>query len=95
LLLIEEGRARFQKRGEAMKELAVGESVFTAPGVVHWHGAVPTEAMTHLNVGFGGVTTWLDKVIDEEYSGRGAEPRRTQAPRGAADARGVAMAAAR
>ena len=30
--------ARFQKRGEPMKELAVGESVFTAPGVIHWHG---------------------------------------------------------
>ena len=41
LLFVEEGRARTQKRGQPVKELGVGDSDYTGPNVVHWHGAVP------------------------------------------------------
>ena len=70
LLLVEEGRLRTQKKGQAIKELGVGESDYTAPNLVHWHGAVPGQALVQLNVGFGGETKWLDPVTDAQYRGR-------------------------
>jgi len=70
LLLVEEGRLRTQKKGQAIKELGVGESDYTAPNLVHWHGAVSGQALVQLNVGFGGETKWLEPVTDAQYQGR-------------------------
>ena len=67
LLMVEEGRMRTQKRGQAVKELGVGESDYTGPNLVHWHGASKTQALVQVNVGFGGETKWLEKVTDAEY----------------------------
>ena len=67
LLMVEEGRMRTQKRGQAIKELGVGESDYTAPDIFHWHGAVPGQALVQINVGFGGDTKWMEKVTDAEY----------------------------
>ena len=68
LLLVEQGRMRTQKRGQAVKELGVGESDYTGPNLVHWHGAAPGQALVQINVGFGGETKWLEKVTDAEYN---------------------------
>ena len=68
LLMVEEGRMRTQKRGQAVKELGVGESDYTGPNMVHWHGAAPGQALVQINVGFGGETKWLEKVTDAEYN---------------------------
>jgi quercetin dioxygenase-like cupin family protein len=70
LLMVEEGRMRTQKRDQAIKELGVGESDYTAPNIVHWHGAVPGQALVQINIGFGGETKWMDKVTDAEYQGK-------------------------
>jgi len=70
LLMVEEGRMRTQRRGQAIKELGVGESDYTAPDIFHWHGAVPGQALVQINVGFGGDTKWMEKVTDAEYQGR-------------------------
>jgi quercetin dioxygenase-like cupin family protein len=70
LLMVEQGRMRLQKRSEAVKELGVGGSDYTAPNVVHWHGATPNAPMVQINVGFGGETKWLEAVSDKEYSGK-------------------------
>jgi quercetin dioxygenase-like cupin family protein len=70
LLLVEDGRMRTQKKGGAIKELGKGESYYTGPKVVHWHGAVPGQALVQINVGFGGETRWMEKVTDAEYQGR-------------------------
>jgi 4-carboxymuconolactone decarboxylase len=71
LLLVEEGRARMQKQGQPIKEMGPGESDFTGPNIVHWHGAAPTEPLVHVAVGFGGgETKWLEKVTDEQYLGK-------------------------
>ena len=67
LLMVEEGRMRTQKRGQAIKDFAVGESDYTGPNVAHWHGAVPGQALVQINVGFGGETKWAEKVTDAEY----------------------------
>jgi quercetin dioxygenase-like cupin family protein len=68
LLMVEQGRLRTQKRGQAVKELGVGESDYTGPNMVHWHGAAKGQALVQINVGFGGETKWLEKVTDAEYS---------------------------
>ena len=70
LLLVEDGRMRTQKKGAPIKELGKGESDYTGPNVVHWHGAVPGQALVQINVGFGGETKWMEKVTDAEYGGR-------------------------
>lgn len=70
LLMVEDGRMRTQKKGGAMKELGKGESDYTGPNVVHWHGAVPGQSLIQINVGFGGATKWLDEVTDPQYNGK-------------------------
>lgn len=71
LLLIQEGHALVQEQGKPLRDLAPGDSIFTRPDVMHWHGATPTQSMTHLNVGFpGGATKWGDAVSDGQYSAK-------------------------
>ena len=70
LLMVEDGRMRTQKKGGAIKELGKGESDYTGPKIVHWHGAVPGQALVQINVGFGGETKWMEKVTDAEYEGK-------------------------
>jgi len=70
LLYVEQGRMRTQKKGQPVKELGVGESDYTGPAVVHWHGAVPGTHLIQVNVGFGGETRWMQKVTDAEYAAK-------------------------
>jgi 4-carboxymuconolactone decarboxylase len=72
LLFVQEGRLRMQRRGQAVKEIAPGDSDFTGPNVEHWHGAAASTPLTHVAVGFGGETKWFAKVTDAEYAGLGA-----------------------
>lgn len=71
-LHIVEGTARVQERGGDVVTLRPGETIYTAPGVEHWHGASPDSFMTHLAiweapVDAGQETTWGDHVTDAEY----------------------------
>ena len=70
LLLVEDGRMRTQKRGGPMKELGKGESDYTGPKIVHWHGAAPGQPLVQINVGFGGQTQWMEAVTDAHYNGK-------------------------
>jgi quercetin dioxygenase-like cupin family protein len=69
LLFVEQGRARIQRRSEAMHEIGMGESDYTAPNIDHWHGATPHEHFVQVAVGFGQEVEWLELVTDEEYNG--------------------------
>jgi len=70
VIFVEQGRARTQKKGQPMKELGVGESDYTPPNVVHWHGATPTDRFVQVAVSFGGDIKWLQKTTDAEYNAR-------------------------
>jgi quercetin dioxygenase-like cupin family protein len=70
LLLVEQGRMRLQKRGDMMRELGVGQSDYTAPNIVHWHGAAPDQALVQINAGFGGVAKWFEEVSADQYAGK-------------------------
>lgn len=71
-LHIVEGAALVQERGGGAVTLHPGETVYTAPGVEHWHGASPDSFMVHLAIweapGDGREeTTWGVQVTDDEY----------------------------
>ena len=68
--MAEKGRGRTQKRGLAMREMGPGDSDYTGPTVIHWHGAVPGQEFIQINVGFGGETKWMEKTTDDEYAGK-------------------------
>ena len=70
LIFVESGRARVQRKGQPMKELGTGDSDYTAPNVVHWHGATPKDRLVQVAVSFGGEIKWLQKTTDDEYAGK-------------------------
>ncbi|MEZ0064424.1 quercetin dioxygenase-like cupin family protein [Streptacidiphilus sp. MAP12-20] len=49
-----------------------GDTVCTAPGEEHWHGAAPDRLMAHLVLMDGDTsdapqTTWAEQVADDTY----------------------------
>lgn len=72
-LHIVEGTALVQERGGEVAMVRPGETVYTAPGVEHWHGASSDSFMVHLAIweapdGGGEETTWGEHVTDAEYN---------------------------
>lgn len=73
-LVVTAGVGRVQRWGGPMEEIRPGDVVWFPPGLKHWHGAAPNSAMTHLAIQEhqeGKLVDWLEKVSDEQYSGRG------------------------
>lgn len=57
-------------RGEAPRTIRPGDSIWIEPGVEHWHGATPDNAMSHMaiqQVEDGSGATWLEHVSDDDY----------------------------
>lgn len=69
LLLIEEGRGRWQEQGGPLQVLEAGAPVLTRANVVHWHGADPEDAAVQFSV-YAGSLEWQEAVSDEAYLGR-------------------------
>ena len=67
LMLVEDGVALEQQKGQPVREIHAGEAIWCPPGVAHWHGAAPNQGGTQYNVTRGGIT-WLDPVTDAEYT---------------------------
>lgn len=77
-LHIVEGTALVQERGGDVVTLRPGDTIYTAPGIEHWHGASPDSFMVHLAIweatGDGSEeTTWAEHVTDQEYNGEPAD----------------------
>jgi len=73
-LHVMEGRGLIQSRGGEIVEILPGQTIYTPPGEWHWHGATPTDFMSHLamweGIADGAETEWGEHVTDEEYSDR-------------------------
>ena len=71
-----EGVCLCQSRGGPIDVIRPGDRVFFEPGEEHWHGATPTNFMTHLAIqevdAEGNAASWGDHVTDGEYA---AAPR--------------------
>jgi quercetin dioxygenase-like cupin family protein len=72
VIVVEQGRMRSQERGKGGKEFRPRETYVTAPGVVHWHGALPGEPLTQVALSYG-MTNWMEKVTDDQYAGAGSK----------------------
>ena len=62
-----------QEWGKSVQVIRPGDVVWCPPNVKHWHGAMPTAAMTHLAVTGtldGRNVNWMEKVSDEQYNAR-------------------------
>lgn len=69
-LVVTSGVGRVQRWGGAVDEIRVGDVVWIPAGVKHWHGAAPTQAMTHLAVQEhldGRFVEWQEQVSDAQY----------------------------
>ena len=65
---------RAQLWGGPIEGIRPGDLIWFSPGEKHWHGAAPTTAMTHIAIVEkldGKSTDWMEKVTDEQYTGRG------------------------
>jgi quercetin dioxygenase-like cupin family protein len=65
------GVGRVQQRGGPVQEIRAGDTVITAAGEWHWHGAGPDNFMTHLGVleasDDGSDANWGEHVTDDQY----------------------------
>lgn len=75
-LLIVEGIALIQSRGQDLIEAHPGDVIWTPPGEEHWHGAAPDHFMTHLALWEGDDTSWLEHVTDTDYGAARISTRR-------------------
>jgi quercetin dioxygenase-like cupin family protein len=69
---VTEGVALLGQRDGTVLEVLPGQTVCTAPGEEHWHGATPEDFMEHLAITENAddpatTTTWLEHVADEDY----------------------------
>jgi quercetin dioxygenase-like cupin family protein len=69
ILLIEDGRGRWQEQGDVIKEIPQNSPVLTKPNVPHWHGATADSHAVQFSV-YAGELTWLQAVTDDEYTGK-------------------------
>ncbi len=72
IIAAEEGTGRTQVRGQEIIELVPGGPPnYTAPGVVHWHGASPDEYVVQLTfMGGEAGADWFEPVSDRDYLDR-------------------------
>lgn len=73
LLIVTSGRGLAQRDGAPVEEIETGDVIWFPPGEKHWHGATPTEPMTHIAIqeAVNGVAVeWLEQVSDQQYSSR-------------------------
>ena len=73
VLLIEQGRGRYQLRGQPIREFGPGEPVVLPANVPHWHGASAKEGLTWVVLSVGRNVKWMEPVSDEEFLGKNAK----------------------
>jgi len=69
-LIVMSGRGWTQRWGGPVEEIRPGDVIWFPPGEKHWHGAMPTTAMTHIAVQEalnGKRADWMEQVSDDQY----------------------------
>jgi quercetin dioxygenase-like cupin family protein len=72
-LYVISGVGRVQTKGGPVREIKPGDVVWIPPGEKHWHGASPTNGMTHIAMQEsldGSYVTWMEQVTDAEFSAK-------------------------
>ena len=69
-LIVTSGLGWAQCEDGPIEEIRPGDVVWFSPNEKHWHGATPTNAMTHIAIQEalnGKVVDWMEHVTDKEY----------------------------
>lgn len=72
-LLVTAGIGLTGEWGGPVAEIKAGDVIWCPPKIKHWHGASPTNAMTHIALTGtlnGKNVEWMEKVSDEQYHGK-------------------------
>ncbi|RAK68430.1 cupin domain-containing protein [Hymenobacter edaphi] len=83
ILLVTDGVGYYQEKGQPKRLIRKGDVVQAPPGVEHWHGASPTQPMTHIAIVPNtekGVASWLQPVTDQQYRGANTNPESSGKP---------------
>jgi quercetin dioxygenase-like cupin family protein len=78
-LIVTSGLGWAQREGGPIEEIRPGDVVWFSPNEKHWHGATPTNAMTHIAIQEaldGKVVVWMEHVTDKEYLSGTQESRK-------------------
>lgn len=70
-LYVVTGVGRIQTEGGPVREIRAGDVVWIPPGEKHWHGASPSNGMTHIAMQEaldGSFATWMEQVSDDDYA---------------------------
>lgn len=69
-LFVTAGCGLVQSFGGPVEIIRPGDVIWTPPGAKHWHGALPTTAMTHIAIVEklnGKAVDWMEHVTEEDY----------------------------
>jgi quercetin dioxygenase-like cupin family protein len=69
-LIVTAGLGLVQEWDKPVQVIRPGDVVWIPPGVKHWHGATPTNGMSHIAIAEaldGKTVAWLEKVTDAQY----------------------------
>jgi quercetin dioxygenase-like cupin family protein len=69
-LIVTAGLGWVQQAGGEIQEMRPGDVVLIPPDVRHWHGASPTNSVTHIALqeqAEGSAVNWLEPVTDAQY----------------------------
>lgn len=69
-LIVTSGTGWVQEWGGRKQRINPGDVIWTPPGVKHWHGAIDSDAMTHIAIQGsvdGRSVDWLEHVTDDQY----------------------------
>jgi quercetin dioxygenase-like cupin family protein len=69
-LIVTAGVGFVQGWDGAVQEIRPGDIIWIPPGVKHWHGATPTNGMSHIAFSEaldGKTVEWMEQVSDEQY----------------------------
>ncbi len=70
LLIVTSGTGWVQEENGRKRQINPGDTIWTPPGVKHWHGATATTGVSHYaiqNSIDGKNVDWMEKVSDGEY----------------------------
>ena len=68
-IFIASGVGWVQREGGSVEEVRPGDTIWFPAGEKHWHGATPTNGMSHIAITEsldGKVADWLEKVSDAQ-----------------------------
>ncbi|GGF22548.1 cupin domain-containing protein [Hymenobacter cavernae] len=71
ILMVTNRVGYYQEKGQPIRLLRKGEVVKAQPGVEHWHGASPKQALTHIALNINtekGIVNWERPITNQEYN---------------------------